>query len=298
VFTAALVALLLVAVAAEANSRIVFDRNGKIWKMNDDGTNETALTNPTWPDTDSHPSICPNGRAIVFDRAGHIYKIGQNGGTPVNLTPNSQGYDHDPDCGWDADEHIYVVYASDEEGNTDIYRILLTGGTPVNLTDDSDLNEDQPSICGDDRFVFMRPDGTGDDLDLFIRDLDDGDNEIQITANGYHEEFPACKPNADKVAFARRLDQDTEFTDIIEVVIATGAEVDLTETTEQDVKDYYPSYSPGGTYFAFSRTTPSLNGVYEVFKQLTAPGETAEQLTPDQGYSGQCNYPDWAELAP
>ena len=54
--------------------RITFSRNGNIWVMDDDGGNETKLTD-TRQDEFS-PAFSPNGQRIAFNRLGADGRIG------------------------------------------------------------------------------------------------------------------------------------------------------------------------------------------------------------------------------
>jgi hypothetical protein len=70
-----LAAMTVSVVAQTTSSRIVFTRGYDIWKMKDDGTEETQLTNTT--DGEFRPSICPSGRNIVFERSDNEDLEGQ-----------------------------------------------------------------------------------------------------------------------------------------------------------------------------------------------------------------------------
>jgi Tol biopolymer transport system component len=67
------------------------DGNYEIYKMNEDGSKQTNLTNNGA--TDDQAAVSPDGTKIAFttDRSGNedIYKMNRDGSSPVQLTNNA-----------------------------------------------------------------------------------------------------------------------------------------------------------------------------------------------------------------
>jgi hypothetical protein len=84
-------------------TRIAFGRNGAIWTMNADGTNETMVTSHPAPSSvsDSSPAWSPDGSGIVFARYENsqtdLYTIRVNGTGETNITNTPGQSEQRPD---------------------------------------------------------------------------------------------------------------------------------------------------------------------------------------------------------
>ncbi len=132
-------------------SSIVFTSGFKIWKMNDDGTEAAAVTNPAnagqWgnanlPIGDYDPKLSPDGSRIVFERLEdpstthgryNLFVVDSNGTNETRLTCSgyAQGL-----ASWShsGTRLVYVVAAIEEQGAYDIYMMNADGTDVHNVT--------------------------------------------------------------------------------------------------------------------------------------------------------------------
>ena len=132
---------------------IVFTSGSKIWKINDDGTNPTLLTNPPrageWgnanlPFGDYDPNIHPDASKIIFERlendtSSHgnynIFSINIDGSEEMRLTDNSytQGF---PTWSHSGEKILLLITAIHDEGKYDLYMMNADGSDFKTITPD------------------------------------------------------------------------------------------------------------------------------------------------------------------
>ncbi len=132
---------------------IVFTSNSKIWRINDDGTNPSSITNPPnageWgnanlPFGDYDPNIHPDGTKITFERLENdtsphgnynIFSINLDGTDEIRLTDNyyTQGF---PTWSNTGDRILLLVTAISDEGKYDLYLMNADGSDYENITPD------------------------------------------------------------------------------------------------------------------------------------------------------------------
>lgn len=135
------------------NDTVVFTSASKIWKINDDGTNPSVVTNPPnageWgnanlPFGDYDPNIHPDGNSIVFERLENdtsphgnynIFSIKLDGSDETRLTNNyfTQGF---PTWSNSGDKILLLVTAISDEGKYDLYMMNADGSDYKNITPD------------------------------------------------------------------------------------------------------------------------------------------------------------------
>ena len=135
------------------NDIIVFTSASKIWRINDDGTNPLAITNPPnageWgnanlPFGDYDPNIHPNGTSVVFERLENdtsphgnynIFSIKLDGSGETRLTNNhyTQGF---PTWSNSGDKILLLVTAISDEGKYDLYMMNADDSDYKNITPD------------------------------------------------------------------------------------------------------------------------------------------------------------------
>jgi len=133
--------------------QIVFTSNSRIWKIKDEGTEPTQITDPPhageWgnanlPFGDYDPRLSPDGAKIVFERleddnSPHgnynifVTGIAGSGETRLTNTGYSQGF-----ASWShaGDKIVYTVAAINNEGKYDMYMMNADGADNYNITPD------------------------------------------------------------------------------------------------------------------------------------------------------------------
>ncbi len=132
---------------------IVFTSDSRIWKINDDGSNPSIITDPPnageWgnanlPFGDYDPNINPDGRMITFERLENdtsphgnynIFTIGIDGDNESRLTDNyyTQGF---PTWSNSGKKILLLVTAVSDEGRFDLYMMNADGSNYKNITPD------------------------------------------------------------------------------------------------------------------------------------------------------------------
>lgn len=280
-------------VAALASSKIAYRRQDSVWKMRDDGTGKTRLTQPH-TSNDSNPSISPSGTQVYFDGGSggdlDIFVVDYDGSPVTNLTSDSSAHDWDPDAGSDGLQS-YVLFLSDRDHAAgEIYRMNLDGSNVVRLT--SNTSEDlDPAWCGTDEIVFARKNSSGY-FDIWVRGLDPEDSETQLTSYSGDERHPDCHPNGRYVAYQRYF-AGSYSEDIFEIDREdNNAETNLTGGLFGDHEyEQEPSYSPGGASIVFTwfYSAGSYWDIYTFDRGTSAIDDVA--TTSDAEFQ-----PSWGEL--
>jgi len=132
---------------------IIFNSESKIWKINDNGTNPTIVTNPPevgeWgnanlPFGDYDPNINLDASKIIFERLENdtsihgnynIFSIDIDGSDETRLTNNSitQGF---PTWSHSGEKILFLVTAIHDEGKYDLYMMNADGSDYRNITPD------------------------------------------------------------------------------------------------------------------------------------------------------------------
>ena len=133
------------------NNTIVFTSESKIWRINDDGTNPSIVTDPPnageWgnanlPFGDYDPNIHPDGNKIAFERLENdtsphgnynIFIVNLDGSDETRLTSNyyTQGF---PTWSHSGEKILFLVTAISDEGKYDLYMMKSDGSDYKNIT--------------------------------------------------------------------------------------------------------------------------------------------------------------------
>jgi TolB protein len=222
------------------------DNNEEIYVMNRDGTGIVRLTNN--PANDGWPTWSPDGTQIAFqsDRDSgpkprfDIYVMNADGSEQKRITSEPR---HDRWPAWSPDG-AWITFTSNREIVKKIYLIRPDGR---DLTLLSRLN-----VGYDDRYSTWSPDGRitfvsnrealtdgSTDEEIYLM-ATNGSNLQQLTDNSDGDWLARWEPNGERFVFYS--DRDGEYhKNILVKVLATGAEIRLTDNTWNDE---YPVWSP------------------------------------------------------
>ncbi|MET0754007.1 MAG: DUF5050 domain-containing protein [Pyrinomonadaceae bacterium] len=267
------------------NGMIAFVRNDDIFTMNQDGTNQTNITNNAA--TDTSPSYSPDGAKIAFhtnrDGNNEIYRMNADGSNPVNLTNNAAS-DFSPNYSFDG---ASIVFVSSRDGNSEIYKMNADGSNQVRLTNDA-ATQASPAFSPDGQKIIFIVSAAQSPVKLFTMNAD-GSNQQQLPDSNQLGNFynrPSYSPDGSKIIFVYGNDITTQ-------AIWT-ANADGSNRAQAVFGRSSPSYSPDGAKVVhaccFAPTIPiNPNGIYV----SNAGGSQGLQIT-----TGQFDdFPDWQPIA-
>jgi len=229
-----------VVAADQAASKIAFDRDGRIYTMNADGSNQTLVGNPNALAID--PSSSPDGTKIAFTCGAEpntICVMNVDGSNLTSLTDTLT----DSSPAWSPDG-TKIAFHSSREGYNHIYFISPSGGAATRLTvnDGSLIAESNPTWSPDGtRVAFVGDSETG--TDIYTATLDG--TVTRVTYSEVLKNAPAWSPDGAHIAF------DT-FKTIRVVNVGGGGESVLASVGDFNQS---PAWSPDGTRIAFRRDT-------------------------------------------
>ncbi|HEX9919084.1 MAG TPA: hypothetical protein VGA87_07955, partial [Pyrinomonadaceae bacterium] len=228
------------ALADQTAGKIVFDRDGKIYSMNADGSNQTLVSNPNVLAVD--PSSSPDGTKIAFTCGAEPWNICVMNADGSNVTALTD-VRADGSPAWSPDG-TKIAFHSTREGYSHIYFISPSGGVVTRLTvnDESLLAESSPTWSPDStRVAFVGDTETGSDI--YTATLDG--TVTRVTNSDTLKGSPAWSPDGAHIAF------DT-FDNVCVVNVGGGAVTVLASAGDLNQS---PAYSPDGTRIAFRRQT-------------------------------------------
>jgi dipeptidyl aminopeptidase/acylaminoacyl peptidase len=311
VFTAAAVPAGASAQTA-ADGRIAFVRDGDIWVMNADGTNEVNLTN-TAEIVETQPDWSADGTKLLFTRRtseaafADIFVMDANPATDdaANLT-NTPGFEeYQPS--W-APSGARVAFVRDVPGvviseQPDIFVMDVDGGNVTNLTQRDEM-ELYPAWSPDGTeiaFAGVREGGWE-----ILKMTPSGQGELILTGDGLDafDFAPEWSPDSSKLVFMKQ-SQALGCCEPWEVWAVNRDGSGDTNLTNHPADDMGPSWSPDGSEITFSSnrdaTAPGQMDVYAMpaptvlpppslaSEQVTVAATAARRLTNDHGSSE----PDW-----
>ena len=226
--------------ANQAASKIAFDRGGRIYTMNADGSNQTLVGDPGGVAID--PSSSPDGKKFAFTCGAEPFNIcvmNADGSNLQSLT--NENADGSP--AWSPDG-TKIAFHSIREGDNHIYYISPSGGavTRVTVNDATLLAESAPAWSPDGtRIAFVGVTESG--FDIYTTTLDG--TVTRVTSSDTYKNNPAFSPDGTRIAF--------ETVDNICIVNVSGGAVSV--LTSAGDSNQSPAFSPDGTRIAFRRET-------------------------------------------
>ena len=283
-----LLLLSALALQAQVNGKIVFERGGCFWLMDADGTNQTQIGNQFQtdfcPGNNHDPVWSPDGTKIAFTSDFHttlpsnIYVMNADGTNVVRLIDTLADYDP----AWSPDG-TQIAFDSNQDGIvTSIYAINVDGTNLRRITN---------AAPGSDAKPTWSPDGT--ELAFHTNERSVGVHIALIGADGggrtdFRPDYvfgldPAWSPDGTQIAYEGYDGVNPQQIYVMNPV--TGVTMGLTNNTFINLK---PAWSPDSTMIVFER---NITGHTHIFV-MHADGTGETDLTgPDD--SGA---PDWQNL--
>jgi TolB protein len=278
--------LLLTPVILVAQEKIAFqsqrDGDPEVYLMNPDGTNPVRLTTSQYYDGEA--AISPDGTKIAFssyrDGNAEIYIMSTNGSSQTNLT-NDPSFDGHPTFSPDGSR---IAFASGRGGHLGIWVMNVDGSNLVELQEG--IGGTEPAFSPDGtKIVFCGTGLSGADSEIWVMSSN-GLNRDNLSKDFDTEDTnPSFSPDGTKIVFTK--DAHGAASEII-VMNANGTNpINLTNNA---ASDYYPSYSPNGSFITF---TSLRDGNAEIYV-MNADGSNPINMT---RRSGLDQMPVWGFVA-
>ena len=272
------------------------DGNNEIYKMNEDGSNQTNLTNNAASDTQA--AVSPDGTKIAFvrkdneatDTKEEIYVMNADGSNQRQITKNP-AYDATP--AWSPDG-THIAFSTNRDGNVEVYIMDAdTGDNQENVTKNP-AYDGQPSFQPDGSTIAFTTDRDGNN-EIYIVDTHGTFMSFNYTRNPAESDGGAnwsTDGSNEFLAYTRNVynqENGSYNYEVYEMGLAGQNQTNLTKNAA--AHDLHPSYSGDGTKIAFT-TNPNLN--LDIYK-MNRDGSSLVQLTTNEASDSD---PDWAKKAP
>ena len=192
-------------------TKIIFSsyRNGlndHVWIMDQDGSNQTALTTNSVQNV--YPSWSPDGSQIVFSSGSgtgrELWVMNADGSSPVQLTSNGS---EDSQSDWSPDGS-QIVFFSDRTGTWQIWLMNANGSNQTQLTN-SGPNDFFPAWSPDGTRIAFVSDRDGN-YEIYTMNAD-GSNQTRLTFTSAGELQPSWSPDGTKIVFMSDRDGQNEI---------------------------------------------------------------------------------------
>jgi Tol biopolymer transport system component len=241
------------------SSRMLVGRNGQVWIMNDDGSDQLQLTFVGSNDT---PSWAPDGKRVLFaafdPSAPGIYSMKPDGTALTRITiPPLGATDVQPVA-----LGKRVAFRREVGGTRTIYAVNLDGTGLLQLTPGPLDTEFSASPKGD-LIAFASETGQSFGRDIYLLDVAKGGVTQLTYSPTLYKAGVSISPNAKRIAFTRT---DPGLPETIFVMNIDGTEV--TRLTDGTTYDFLPRWSPDGKQIGFTSFRPE-GGLYAMLADGT-----------------------------
>ena len=213
----------------------------EIYVMNEDGSDQTRLTNNSaWH---SLPRWSPDGRRIAFqshrDGNWEIFLMNAGGSGQIRLTDNSAG---DAEPSWSPDGRR-IAFQSNRDENAEIYVMNADGSGQTRLTENA-VSDRSPSWSPDgQRIAFYSY--RDENWEIYVMNAD-GSGQTRLTDNPARDIRPSWSPDGRHIAFSSdRDDPDPDDIDrIMSIYVMNVDGSDETRLTDNSATDHASDWSP------------------------------------------------------
>ncbi|HEX5972870.1 MAG TPA: hypothetical protein VFY85_13145 [Gemmatimonadaceae bacterium] len=235
--------LALTGVRGIASTRVLFGRGGRLWTVDSDGEQLTALTTAETP---SSSAWSPDGRSIVYNTYVPSQIVVQAIGGRPRVVAAGSGVYISPVFTPDG---ASVVFAHGVDDGTDIYAVPVSGGGARRISVGRGSDNVAPSFSPDGRRIaFMS--GRAGHPEIYTMDAD-GTNADLLTpldiGESAYRASPDWSPDGRQVAFQSRI------AGTFQVMTVSLRDRGLKQLTS-DGSNEDPSWAPDGRHLVFVST--------------------------------------------
>ena len=276
------------AVSAQANGKIVFEREGCIWVMNPDGSSPSPIGNDMatlCPGNNRDPVWSPDGTRIAFisdtntTLPSNVYVVNADGTNLVRLPDTF----NDVEPAWSPDG-TKIAFAANRDGVVgSIYTITTDGTNTIQRVTNAPPGSDQAPAWSPDgsRIAFWTNEGS---IGLHIAVVNaDGSGRTAFHPNIAYGMNPAWSPDSTRIAF-----DGPPGGGLPQIFVMNADGTGQTQLTTNAFIDLKPAWSPDGTKITFER---NISGQTHVFV-MNVDGTSQTNITP----TAVTNAPDWQRL--
>ncbi|MFN8674552.1 MAG: hypothetical protein U0457_21030 [Candidatus Sericytochromatia bacterium] len=178
------------------------DGNNEIYKMNEDGSNQTRLT--FTPDIyEYNAKWSPNKDKVLFVGENYttgdeeVYVMNADGSNLINLTNNPNEDDYAPVWSYDGSK---IIYTSEINTKSEIFIMDANGNNKQNITNIPLTRDREPSVSPNGDKIVFRSDRDGNN-EIYSMNLD-GSNLVNLTQDSASNDTePKWSPDGNNIIF-------------------------------------------------------------------------------------------------
>jgi TolB protein len=239
-----------------AATRILYVLGGRIWQVDSDGANATALTNamgamsPAWHPRGTHIAFAARGerdlRIILRDASGATRVIAGSAGSQY----------FSPAFGPDGSTLVYA--RAGEDGSTDLYAMNpFAAGPPRKITVGRGRASNSPTFSPDGRRIAYMSD-RGGTQEIYVSDAD-GTNAEMLTPFKFGDQRersgPDWSPDGRLIAFQGKIDGRFQL-----FTVSPRDRAPRQHTNDGGNED--PSWAPDSRHLVFASTRSGTRQLY------------------------------------